>query len=249
MTVDELRTEFQTLVARYGLTTPTDLARLNLAEERRRYRIRHLETVIEEAQVEVGRLLGEIGGLEKGVRLALEDAISDARDRHHEGWSPVPVIGYRIWGVAADGVFGYRVRWESRRMSATCLQGMGDDEVPHTDGRCGVPACGIYTSKTPEAVIEAHNDLEPGWMIGMVDLSGKVVEHEHGYRAQHAEVTSVMGFDSEWAYVSDDAAEIDRLFEDPRSRVAMDRIPLPRSPAQACVAHFSTVNARRTTWT
>ena len=229
MQIDELRREAETIKARYGLTPPAGMQRLFGAEQRRLYRIRHLDSLIEEYQAEVGRMRAEIEGLEVGMRLALQEFVESAREKHREAWSPTPVIGYRFWVIEDGGVHGYRVKWPTPRLTAVCGRGFSDVEVPHTDGRCGVPACGIYVAKDPVALLAAHSGRPYAWMVGIVELSGKVVEHEHGYRSQHAETVAVVSFwghpiiDVRRGYTSADPASIAAFFADPTNPSVLDR--------------------------
>lgn len=225
MRLDDLRIEFETLSRRYGLTPPPELTRILTVEQRRRYRMRHLQSVIEETQIELRILREEVEGLAKGLELALANAIDTARREHNEGWSPVPVIGYRLWSVTDEGIIGYRVKWTEPTLEAFCGHGAGEDEVPHTDGRCGPPACGIYAAKNPTELIDSLYDHDGEWLMGMVELSGKVVEHQRGYRAKRATVVAIVGFDSRGSYEATESADLVRLFDRPASRAGLRRAP------------------------
>ncbi len=233
MQLDDLRIEFETLSSRYGLTPPPELRRIITAEQRRRYRMRHLQSLIEETQVELGILREEVEGLAKGLELALAHAIDTARREHNEGWSPVPVIGYRVWSITDEGIVGYRVKWTEPTLEAFCGHGAGEDEVPHTDGRCGPPACGIYAAKNPTELIGTWCDYDGEWLMGMVELSGKVVEHQRGYRAKTANVVAIVGFDSRGSYAATESADLARLFHRPASRADLQRMPRIDSKTRA----------------
>lgn len=255
MQIDELRREARTIEARYGLTPPPELLRLYQAEQRRLYRIRHLLSLIEDYQVEVGRMRTEIEGLEVGMRLALQDFVDTARKQHREAWSPTPVVGYRFWFVHEGAVHGYRVPWTTPRLTAVCGQGSGNDEVPHTDGRCGDPACGIYVAKDPVALLDAHPDRPYDWLVGMVELSGKVVEHEHGYRGQHAQTVAVVAFrghpiiDGRRAYTSADPAAIEAFFANPADPSVLDHRGRGREVEVVVNGFFWNILEGREPWT
>lgn len=111
-------------------------------------------------------------------------------------WSPAPVLAYRAWAVRGllRGVIGV---WQEPVYRAGCMGSGGerrDPSVPHTDGSCGSPPCGIYATKTPEVLVDeiGLSLTSPGRVaFGVVELTGKVVEHTHGYRASHARVVAL----------------------------------------------------------
>lgn len=85
--------------------------------------------------------------------------------------------------------------WDRPFREARCVTGrteLDDGEVPHTDGRCGEPPCGIYAFKEPAQVLAAFGlpEARRRNVYGLVALSGKVVEHERGYRGQRAAVVA-----------------------------------------------------------
>jgi hypothetical protein len=113
-----------------------------------------------------------------------------------EFWSPGLVLGFRMWEVRGR-LLGAWKPWSEPEMEARCLparKGADHGEVPHTDGRCGWPPCGIYCFKEPEQLLAAFG-LPSGSarvMLGLVTLTGKVVEHKNGYRARKARVLAAV---------------------------------------------------------
>lgn len=92
-----------------------------------------------------------------------------------EFWSPAPVLAWRSWRVTDHGLVGaWQALWSDDHMVATC------DRLPHhaPDWDC---RCGIYGLK------EMPVSVEPG-VTGIVELSGQVIEHEDGYRAEKARI-------------------------------------------------------------
>ena len=89
------------------------------------------------------------------------------------------VTAYRCWKLAEDG-FLHSVVY--------------DDFVwkPNetAEGNPVIQGAGIYAYKS---VLLLHNygSVEKGTVTGTVDLWGDVYEHEHGYRAQYAQVSSI----------------------------------------------------------
>ncbi|WKZ81806.1 MAG: hypothetical protein QY307_06790 [Acidimicrobiia bacterium] len=108
-------------------------------------------------------------------------------------WSPTVVLGFRAWDVRRQ-VWGAKRPWLTPTYWAGCVAHGAeafDDEVPHTDGRCGRPPCGIYATKAPEMLLEELESEANRTAFGLVALSGKVVEHTAGYRAAEARVLAV----------------------------------------------------------
>jgi hypothetical protein len=211
-----LRGDLRRYRERYGLeAVPTD--RTEIAVRRRRTRMEYLEAQIEELQSEWQRLNVEISGLERGLVAALTEQIDRIRREQHEAWSPSPVLGFRIWFADDDGLHGARVAWPTPELTAHCERRPSDDvEVPHTDGRCGRLGCGIYATKEARPVIVEH--IPPGaqgWVAGLVELSGKVVEHDHGYRAARARVVAVAAVGRYQTLWTADPGEISGIFAHP----------------------------------
>jgi hypothetical protein len=99
-------------------------------------------------------------------------------------WSPTPILGFRVWEVGKQ-LHGAKRPWPTPTYEAGCLRGgteLQDDQIPHTGG-CRKPPCGIYAMKDPDALLRYGG---PERAIGLVELSGKVVEHDFGYRARRA---------------------------------------------------------------
>jgi len=98
-----------------------------------------------------------------------------------------PILAHRAWRVAhkphdgwlrsiyANGLSGDWAVWRpGEPHRALCRH----HDAPHS--ACG---CGVYAAKSLPDVA----GLDEGWVIGEVSLWGRVVEHEHGYRAQWAQ--------------------------------------------------------------
>jgi hypothetical protein len=112
-------------------------------------------------------------------------------------WSPTAIPGYRMWEVR-DGLLGYVRQWTTPSYTAGCVRRNGrevdDPHVPHTDGSCGRPPCGIYAAKHLGDLGLTHAKVHAARRraFGLVALSGKVVEHERGYRAAHAATRAIV---------------------------------------------------------
>ncbi len=111
-------------------------------------------------------------------------------------WSPVPVLAFRAWDIRGllRGVVG---AWSEPVYRAGCFGSGGerfDPAVPHTDGSCGSPPCGIYAVKEAEVLVREVGSLvgRRRVALGVVELTGKVVEHTRGYRASHVRVVALV---------------------------------------------------------
>ena len=149
-----------------------------------------------------------------------------------------PVLAYRAWGIAQNRLRGVRVAWPVPTVEARCLDygrrsGADAADVPHTDGSCGPPPCGIYATRTAAAAVEAIEHDGP-LALGVVALSGKVVEHEHGYRAAVASALAlVVAANGElMRFVGMD---VDELFLVPDATIAAARYRALRLPEPGVV--------------
>lgn len=118
-------------------------------------------------------------------------------------WSNQPVVGYRVWELIDDELHGARTAWCEPLKKAECLSGRGrsGQPIPHDLGVCGNPPCGIYAMKGVGSIRQlVETTLErcraPIMLaVGIVSMSGRVIEHEHGYRAERASVTALSLFE------------------------------------------------------
>lgn len=79
--------------------------------------------------------------------------------------------------------------------------------------------CGIYAAKSVEVLMdEVDGDLGRQFVVGLVGLEGRVVEHDRGYRGEQATVLAVTIVNRGTLLMTDDAGELQRMFRDPRRR-------------------------------
>jgi hypothetical protein len=216
--IARLRAELRNQQRRYGIAeSPPQVSRLEIAVDRRTARITHLRTRMVEIKAELHRLLTEIEGFHKGLEALLGDELERIRNAYGEGWSPVPVLGYRIWSILDGRLHGARMVWTTPDMRARCATAGGpEDEIPHSDGRCGRLGCGVYAAKRIRPLLDEILPARPvHFVAGLVELGGKVVEHERGYRAASAEVVAAVAVYAGRLLTTDDPAVIARLFADP----------------------------------
>ena len=188
----QLTREYNSLKYRYGVTDPPpQMARIDNAVQRRQYRLDFLRRQAAEIAEELRWIEAEVEKFDKGRELVLSNAIEDLRRRFPEAWSPAPPLGFRWWEVSSGEFRGFRQRWSGASLQARCLTTERSEEVPHTDGSCGAPPCGIYAAKSVRRLlhgIDLDGSDRPSIAVGLVALEGKVVEHAHGYRAAVATV-------------------------------------------------------------
>lgn len=169
----------------------TAISRRDRAQRALLRQIEHLRGCIEVLEAEARTLGAETAGLDKALQALFEDVLDKSGMDWQECWSPVPVLGFRLWSVHPDGLHGAKLRWSSRYLEARCLPGMaGQEGIPHSNQECGQPPCGIYATKTLES-LTSHIGEATEMALGLVGLSGRVVEHENGYRAERAEVLAL----------------------------------------------------------
>ncbi len=116
------------------------------------------------------------------------------------------VIGFRRWRVSSAGdLVGLGVPhvWESGAQTAICrgLDGVGfgncapfrvwpGHQVPALRSRCG-----IWAHREPIRACQCGDPGSPAHgVVGAVRLWGRYVEHETGWRAEHARVVALVDF-------------------------------------------------------
>lgn len=183
-------------------------------------RIRELEKELTDARNELGAVRAEIEGSRATGALLIEEILDRVRIDQGEAWSPNPFRGYRVWRIHEGAIWGNQVVWTEPELEGRCLRSIPGDDVPHPVDRCGPPACGIYAVKSldmfPPGV--AATEMRDS-VVGVVALSGKVVEHELGYRASRARVVAAAVNRGGQRRLFHSRDEIAALFRDPISTI------------------------------
>jgi hypothetical protein len=169
-----------------------------------------------------------------------------------EFWSPRAVLGFRMWEVRGRLQGAWRA-WDRPFREARCVSGRAerdDGDVPHTDGRCGEPPCGIYAFKEPAQLLASFGLPEGSRRnaYGLVALSGKVVEHERGYRGQRARVVAAAVVGRGLVVRVEGIERLQALFLAPEDAVAglvatdasvVEEVGDPLEAAEAVIAYLS----------
>jgi hypothetical protein len=192
-----------------------------------------LQSRLAEAASELEVVQAEIAGSRQAGGLLIQEILDRVRVEQGEAWSPVAVRGFRIWEIRDASILGFQLKWSSSSMVARCLRQVVGDDIPHSESQCGPPACGIYAAKTLDPFAYGVTGcLHDGWAIGVVALSGKVIEHEHGYRGAHGSVVAIATrLDRRWL-VTAIPEHVRSFFEDPERTVSsLGRTGFPRQSA------------------
>lgn len=103
-----------------------------------------------------------------------------------EWWSPTVVEGWRTWTWEHGALRGYWKPWLVSHLTAECPT---CDEPPGWDHRCGIYAVKERRNLSPAFFyMNGKTDI----IVGRVELTGLVVEHEIGYRAEHARIVQLI---------------------------------------------------------
>ncbi len=181
-------------------------------------RLSELQEMVDEVRAELAAIEAEISGSRDTGALLIEEIIEEVRREMGEAWSPTPVKGFRAWRLEGNKVMGAQVHWPSPTLIGQCLRDIPGEDVPHPVSRCGPPACGIYAVKNLDMFGQAIKIDHS--VIGVVAMTGKVVEHEHGYRAGAATAIAVVASDGRRRLATTDPEIIEALFEDPNATLA-----------------------------
>lgn len=212
-------------------------------------RLQELETMVAEARHELSAVASEIEGTRRAGALLIEDVLDQVQAEMGEAWSPRPVHGYRVWRIEDNAVMGNQVHWESPALESKCLREIPGEDLPHSVDRCGPPACGIYAVKDLEMFPpEVSRGAIHHSVVGVVAMSGKVIEHESGYRSQRATAVAVSVNDGRRRLMTDEAEIIESLFADPHEVMA-DATPAQRDEESPTREFLASIRERQEQWT
>lgn len=236
---------------RYGdLDEFEPLERLDHAVAARHARLKQLRKMADKIGSEIQTVETELTGIQRGIEALLGQVLPRIERQFEEAWSPTPVLGFRLWALSDNEFHGVRTHWEQPQLTASCTSSSTRSEIPHSDGSCGRLGCGIYAAKSVERLLgEFAPALSSSFAVGLVGLSGKVVEHEHGYRGSKAEVFAVAAVASMRAEFTDEPQRLRQLFGD--ARIAEESKSLPNKSAliEAVVEYLTDQERNQSPWT
>ena len=129
-----------------------------------------------------------------------------------------PLVGYRLWAYVlghgraqlhplstrGDDWLHERSEWDgagSNWVVAACRSASGGGHIA-PDERC---TCGFHAMASPSPLIEiavvlgrgwdptaAPPDIEFGIILGRIEMAGRIIEHELGYRAERARIAELI---------------------------------------------------------
>jgi hypothetical protein len=225
------------------------VSRREVARRGLRRQIEHLRERIAGLEVEAATIDGEVLGLQRALEALYLDVAEHRGLDLNQWWSPIPIVGYRAWLIEEDGLHGARVRWTSRHLTAGCLGTSAESEVPHVRGECGSPPCGIYATKSLKTLFRFFGGgVVREVALGLVSLSGRVVDHDLGYRGARAQAVSLAVIRGQGLYLTDDPDEIDRLFTSTRDEIGLMCQPT-KHPIEEALAYLEHQERRHQQWT
>jgi hypothetical protein len=222
--VNRLRDRYDTLKRRLRRADGVDqIERLDASILRRRGRIRHINSQIERLVEERDRLEGEVLGCFHGAEALLVDLIDRLEALDGPSWSPDPIPGYSLLEVVRDVVHDGDHTWPEPMLRPGCPTGRPD--TPHERVACASAACGVLAWKS----LDKLPDLGANELRAVVEiaLSGKVVEHTDGYRAEVGEIVALVAFDETRWFRSRDPDQIDSFVAAPVVTFDLLAAPIP----------------------
>ena len=222
--VNRLRLRYDTLKRRLRRADGVDeIERLDGSILRRRMRMRHLNEQIDRLIEERDRLEGEVLGCFHGAEALLLDLIDRLEELDGPSWSPDPIPGYSLLEIVGDVVHDGDHTWTEPMLRPGCPTGRPD--TPHERVACASAACGVLAWKS----IDKLPDLGAHELRAVVEvaLSGKVVEHTDGYRAEVGEIVSMVAFDDARWFRSRDPGQITAFVDTPREAFELLAAPIP----------------------
>jgi hypothetical protein len=257
--ISELTTELEQFRYGYGLGDHAEkIDAMSTAAASCRNRADRLRARADELLVEATSLEEEAHGRERILEAFLIDLLQSVEERHRM-WTPAPVLGYRMWAVRSGLLTGVVEPWPTPSLQARCAAGRGKSGLPHSDGRCGRLGCGIYAGKDIGRLLSRPPGLggpgrlsarsDPSLAIGLVQLSGKVIEHDLGYRAERATVVAVVANHGGRVLVTSEPDGIAALYANPLAEIERSGGGI-RQPFLELAVRFLTRQAEeRANWT
>lgn len=200
-------------------------------------RLSQLLAMVDEVRSELDAIDEEIVRTTQIGALLIDEVVDRLREETGEAWSPAPITGFRFWRIRDNRIWGNQTPWPSPSLEAECLSRVPGEDLPHPNASCGPPSCGIYAVKYLDMFGEgAVSGMIDACVLGVVAMSGKVIEHELGYRAAAARVRSLVAYGAGRHLFTDDPETIEELFSDPGG--TLERRGEPGRPEPGAIRVF-----------
>ena len=220
-----LRSRYETLRRKLqrndGLS---EIERLDGSIDRRTRRLEHINQQIDRLFEERDRVEAEILGCYTGSEALLTDLVSRMEEIEGTDWTPIPIASFTMWELSGETMDDGAVAWRSRTAVGTCDHSAAGD-LPHTTKACARGGCGIVGFRDLSKLGDVPSDGLVG--VGRLHMSGRVVEHEHGYRAELAEVVALIATDGGRWFRTRDHNQIDDFFASPEATFGRLSAPIP----------------------
>ncbi|MBT8166582.1 MAG: hypothetical protein HKO82_01995 [Acidimicrobiia bacterium] len=250
-TIGALRHQFGTAVFEEFEIEIESARKLEAKAQQRRMRAATLAKQITMLQQELEAFEQEATGYERGIQALLGTVVDRVERGYGPAWSPWPVLGFRVWSIKRNGLHGAWVHWRSTHLTATCRNGRLED-VPHDNRTCGPPSCGIYAVKRLPVLLNSYPIEDPShFAIGLVALSGRVVEHTRAYRALHARVVALGAVVGRRMILTSDPQRLHEIFADvDAASIGFPDVTANAGEVDERIKDFLTEQERiHTTWT
>ncbi|MFP3881380.1 MAG: hypothetical protein ACLFRT_13375 [Actinomycetota bacterium] len=212
-------------------------------------RLADLEKQLVEVRTELAAVESEIDKSKSAGALLLEEILDQVQRDMGEAWSPTPVTGFRVWRIEDNRVKGNQLPWPTPTMASRCLRDIPGEDLPHPVDRCGPPACGVYAVKGLDMFpADVANGEIRRSVVGLVAMSGKVVEHDEGYRASSATAIAIAANDGARRLLTTNPDEIERLFENPE-RVLAAASPMEGPEGNETREFLESLRTKEDKWT
>jgi hypothetical protein len=222
--VQRLREKYDLLRRRLRRTDGTDdIERLDVAIARRRARVRHLDEQIDALDAERERLKGEIVGCLHGAEALLIDLVDRLESLDGPCWAPTPIVGYSRFDVVDGALDDGDHTWDEWTLRPACPDGRLSP--PHENGACRDGACGVLVWKA----LDQLPDVSGAKLAALVEVSvsGRIVEHDLGYRGEFGRITALIAFDGGRWFRTRDTDQIEWFTTAPLEAFAELSAPIP----------------------
>lgn len=222
--VQRLRDRYDLLRRRLRRTDGTDdIERLESSIARRRARIRHLDAQIDALDAERDRLRGEIVGCLHGAEALLVDLIDNLESLDGPCWTPTPIVGYSRFDVVDGALHDGDHRWDGSTLRPACPAGRVSP--PHEHAACRGAACGVLVWKA----LDRLPDVSGAELAAIVEvsISGRIVEHDLGYRGESGRIAALMAFDGGHWFRTRDTDQIEWFTTSPLEAFGNLSAPIP----------------------